>query len=75
MTDVELLTLGGSIATYATDVALPQIPFWPLVFKNVLVFFVGSDDVPPEAKVAAAQDLNAALAAGWAGFIDLRIKC
>lgn len=67
-TDVELLTLGGSIATYATDVAIPEIPVWPLVFKNVRVFFVGSDDVPPEAKVAAARDLNAALAVGWAGF-------
>ena len=67
-TDEELLALGGSISTYATDDALPQIPFWPLVFKNVRVFFVGSDDVPAEAKVAAAQDLNAALAAGWDGF-------
>ncbi len=67
-TDMELLMLGGSIATYATDLALPQIPFWPLLFKNVRVFFVGSDDVPPGAKVAAARDVNAALAAGWAGF-------
>lgn len=67
-TDMELLTLGGSIATYATDLAMPQIPFWPLLFKNVRVFFVGSDDFPPEAKIAAAQDVNAALAAGWAGF-------
>jgi NADPH2:quinone reductase len=68
VTDVELLALGGSIASYATDVALPQIPFWPLVFNNVRIFFVGSDDIPAEAKVAAAQDLNAALAAGWDGF-------
>ena len=50
------------------DVALPQIPFWPLLFKNVRIFLVGSDDVPPEAKAAPAQDLNTALAAGWAGF-------
>jgi NADPH2:quinone reductase len=67
-TDVELLTLGGSIATYATDIAAPEIPFWPLVFQNVRVFFLGSDDFPPSARVAAVQDLNAAFEAGWAGF-------
>jgi NADPH:quinone reductase len=66
--DLELLNLGGSIATYATDVARPAIPFWPLVFKNIRVFFLGSDDFPPEAKRAAADALNAALAAGWSGF-------
>lgn len=68
-TDLELLALGGSIAAYATDVAAPVIPFWPLVFKNVRVFFLGSDDFPPEAKVAAARDLNDALEAGWPGFV------
>jgi NADPH:quinone reductase len=67
-TDEELLTLGGSIAAYATDVAAPQIPFWPLLFKNVRIFLVGSDDFPAEAKAAAARDVNEALAAGWAGF-------
>jgi len=29
---------------------------------------LGSDDFPKEAKVQAARDLTAALAAGWAGF-------
>ncbi|HYN89837.1 MAG TPA: NADPH:quinone reductase [Ardenticatenaceae bacterium] len=67
-TDLALLALGGSIATYASDVFMPQIPFWPLVFQNVRVFVLGSDDFPSEAKVAAARDLNAAFAAGWAGF-------
>jgi NADPH2:quinone reductase len=67
-TDVELLALGGSIATYATDLSAPAIPFWPLVFKNIRLFFLGSDDFTPEAKLAAARDLNAALEAGWAGF-------
>ncbi|MFZ3374364.1 MAG: NADPH:quinone reductase [Chthoniobacterales bacterium] len=67
-TDVELLRQGGSIATYATDVAVPQIPFWLLVFKNIQIFFLGSDDFSPEAKAKAARDLNDALQAGWAGF-------
>ena len=66
--DVELLKMGGSIATYATNVERPAIPFWPLVFKNIRLFFLGSDDFPKEAKIFAAQYLNAALAAGWSGF-------
>jgi NADPH2:quinone reductase len=66
--DVELLNMGGSIASYATDNATPQIPFWLMVFKNIRVFFLGSDDFPAEAKTAAARDLNGALKAGWSGF-------
>ncbi len=66
--DVELLKQGGSISTYATDNAAPKIPFWQMVFKNIRVFFLGSDDFPREAKLQAARDLNAALEAGWLGF-------
>lgn len=66
--DLELLKMGGSIATYATDNAKPQIPFWPMVFKNIQLFFLGSDDFPKDAKRQAAEDLNAALEAGWSGF-------
>jgi NADPH:quinone reductase len=60
--------MGGSIVAYATDVGNPKIPFWLMVFKNIRIFFLGSDDFPPEAKIAAAHDLNAALEAGWSGF-------
>ena len=66
--DVELLKQGGSIASYATDNATPKIPFWQMVFKNIRVFFLGSDDFSKEAKMQAARDLNAALEAGWPGF-------
>jgi NADPH:quinone reductase len=66
--DVEMLKMGGSIGAYATDTATPKIPFWLMVFKNIRVFFLGSDDFPTEAKVAATRDLNDALQAGWAGF-------
>jgi NADPH:quinone reductase len=66
--DVELLKMGGSIASYATDNAAPKIPFWQMVFKNIRVFFLGSDDFPKEAKLQAARDINAALEAGWPGF-------
>jgi len=67
-TDLEMLAVGGSIATYATDADTPAIPFWPLLFKNIRVCFVGSDDFPPDAKATAAQELNEALTAGWSGF-------
>jgi NADPH2:quinone reductase len=66
--DAELLAVGGSLAAYATGNPSPGIPFWPLVFKNIRVFFLGSDDFPAEAKAAAADGLNAALEAGWPGF-------
>jgi NADPH2:quinone reductase len=66
--DVELLKQGGSVASYATDNAAPKIPFWQMVFKNIRVFFLGSDDFPKEAKSQAARDINAALEAGWPGF-------
>jgi NADPH:quinone reductase len=66
--DVELLKMGGSIATYATNAAAPAIPFWQMVFKNIRLFFLGSDDFPAEAKTAAARDLSAALEDGWQGF-------
>ena len=66
--DVEMLKMGGSIGAYATDTATPKIPFWLMVFKNIRVFLLGSDDFPTEAKVAATRDLNDALQAGWVGF-------
>jgi NADPH2:quinone reductase len=66
-TDVELLKQGGSIASYATDNAAPKVPVWQMVFKNIRLFFLGSDDFPKEAKLQAARDLNAALDAGWPG--------
>ena len=67
-TDEELLRVGGSIATYATSDPSPTIPFWPLVFKNIRLFFLGSDDFPAEAKSAAVSGLNEMLRDGWPGF-------
>lgn len=65
--DTELLIVGGSIAAYATGGATPSIPFWPLVFKNVHVHFLGSDDFPVSAKDEAAAAMNELLASGWPG--------
>jgi NADPH2:quinone reductase len=66
-TDTEGLVQGGSIATYATNTCMPEIPVWQLVFVNARIFFVGSDDVPAEAKIEATRDINQALEAGWRG--------
>jgi NADPH:quinone reductase len=66
-TDTEVLAQGGSIATYATNAPMPETPVWQLVFVNARLFFVGSDDVPAEAKIEATHALNQALKAGWQG--------
>jgi NADPH2:quinone reductase len=65
--DLDVLAEGGSIAAYATDAPMPTIPFWPLVFKNIRMFFLGSDDFPRDAKVAASRDIDQALEKGWQG--------
>jgi NADPH2:quinone reductase len=66
-TDVAVLAQDGSIATYATNAPTPETPVWELVFINARLFFVGSDDIPVEAKVDAALAINQALEAGWRG--------
>ena len=65
--DTEVLSQGGSIATFATNTPMPETPVWQLVFVNASLFFVGSDDVLAEAKIEATRDINAALEAGWKG--------
>lgn len=65
--DVQVMAPGGSLAAFATADPSPRVPFWPMAFKNIRLYLLGSDDFPAEAKAAAAQALNAALAAGWAG--------
>lgn len=65
--DIEVLAQGGSIATYATNTPVAEIPVWQLGFINARLYFIGSDDVPAEAKSEAAHDINQALEAGWPG--------
>jgi NADPH:quinone reductase len=66
-TDIEVLAQGASIATYATNAPKSDIPVWQLVFINARLFFVGSDDIPIEAKLEAISDINHALESGWRG--------
>jgi NADPH2:quinone reductase len=70
--DAAVLAQGGSIAAYATGAPSPPVPFWELVFKNIRLYFLGSDDFPAGAKAAAARDLNAALEAKWPGFESIQ---
>jgi NADPH2:quinone reductase len=67
-TDMEILGIRGSVATYASDAESPNIPFWPLLFKNIRVDFLGSDDFTTADKADAARAINEALIAGWRGF-------
>src|SRR6516225_6664859 len=48
--DATVLAQGGSLAAYATARPSAPVPFWELMFKNVRVYFLGSDDFPLEAK-------------------------
>ncbi|TQM37106.1 alcohol dehydrogenase catalytic domain-containing protein [Pseudonocardia cypriaca] len=62
--DVEILSVGGTIATYATGDPGASLPYWPLAFRNITIQFLSNDDFPDPANEHAARDLTAALAAG-----------
>jgi NADPH2:quinone reductase len=55
----DVIAPGGTIAAYATGEPEPKIPFWPLLFKNVSIRLLGSDDFPRAAKLEAARAVNA----------------
>ncbi|WP_086565746.1 NADPH:quinone reductase [Streptomyces africanus] len=55
---------GAVIAAYATRDDRPRLPFWPMLFNNVTVRMLGSDDFTETAKRQAARDLTAAAAVG-----------
>ena len=48
------------IATFATRRDRPDFPFWPMLFDNVVIRLLGSDDFPVETKRQAARDLTTA---------------
>jgi NADPH2:quinone reductase len=58
--DAAVVRNGAVIAAYATREDRPQLPFWPMLFDNVTIRLLGSDDFPLEAKQQAADDLTAA---------------
>lgn len=58
--DASIIRTGGVIAAYATRDDRPGFPFRPMLFENVTIRLLGSDDFPAEAKERAARDLTAA---------------
>jgi NADPH2:quinone reductase len=52
------------IAAYASRSDRPDLPFWPMLFDNVTIRLLGSDDFPAAAKQQAAADLTAAAREG-----------
>ncbi|OZD01147.1 oxidoreductase [Rhodococcus sp. 06-235-1A] len=52
------------IAAYGTREDRPSLPFWPMLFDNITIRLLGSDDFSREAKLAAAADLTAAASTG-----------
>lgn len=62
--DAALVANDAVIAAYATSADRTELPFWPLLFANVTLRLLGSDDFPVEAKRQAVRDLTAAAAVG-----------
>ena len=60
--DAAVVRNGAVLAAYASLTDRPELPFWPMLFNNVTVRLLGSDDFPQAAKDAAARDLTGAAA-------------
>ena len=60
--DAAIVRNGAVLAAYASPDGRPELPFWPMLFANVTIRLLGSDDFPQEAKDAAARDLSLAAA-------------
>ena len=58
--DAAVAANDGVIAAYATRQDRPEIPFWPMLFANLTIRLLGSDDFPAAAKHQAAADLTTA---------------
>ena len=62
--DAAVLKNNGVIAAYATRGDRPDFPFWPMLFENIVVRLLGSDDFPIPSKQQAAADLTDAAREG-----------
>src|SRR3954452_6711906 len=58
--DVAVAAPHAVIAAYATRDPRPDFDFWPMLFANLTIRLLGSDDFAPAAKHQAAADLTAA---------------
>lgn len=62
--DAAVVRNGAVIAAYATRSERPSLPFWPMLFDNVTIRLLGSDDFPAEAQAQASTDLTRAASEG-----------
>ena len=62
--DAAVLRVGGVLAVYGSREERPNLPFWPMLFDNVTIRLLGSDDFPASAKRSAAADLTRAAREG-----------
>ena len=62
--DAAVVANGSVIAAYASRADRPELPFWPMLFANVTLRLLGSDDFSAEAKQQAGTDLTAAAQSG-----------
>src|SRR3954453_10536871 len=62
--DAAVTAPDGVIAAYAPQRDRPDFPFWPMLFANLTIRLLGSDDFPQEAKRQAADDLTTAAQEG-----------
>ncbi len=62
--DAAIVANDAVIAAYATRADRPELPFWPMLFNNVTIRLLGSDDFSAEAKQQAARDLTTAATEG-----------
>ena len=62
--DATVVANGAVIAAFASRTESPHIPYWPLLFANVTLRMLGSDDFPASTKQQAVHDLTDAAAAG-----------
>ena len=62
--DAAVAAPNAVIAAYATRRERPEFPFWPMLFANLTIRLLGSDDFPPAAKRKAAADLTVAAREG-----------
>jgi NADPH2:quinone reductase len=62
--DADVVAADGVIAVYGTREDRPDFPFWPMLFANVTIRLLGSDDFPRAAIRQAAEDLTTAAREG-----------
>lgn len=64
-TSVEVLRIGGTIATYSsTQVTEPKLPFFQMMYKDITIRIVIVYAMPEAAKEHAVTDIETALTAG-----------